>query len=211
MAKSLLLVHGAGSGPWVFDGWEKWFPSLQVATVDLHDGLNVGAASMNDYADRVVAASEKLRKPVALCGWSMGGLVALMAAETIDCSAVILIEPSPPGEVQGFVADAPLEEGTFDPEVVYGAFPEGVVSRAESSPARGERKRGISVPTLGCPTLVISGDEFREERGDPVATLYGAEHEVFVGLDHWDLVRRAEVRERIGIFLQRSVGVSVER
>lgn len=205
MTKSLLLVHGAGSGPWVFDGWKESFPTLQVATVDLHDGLDIGAMSMDDYTDRVVAASEQLGKPVALCGWSMGGLVALMAAERVGCSAVILIEPSPPGEIQGFVPDAPLEEGTFDPEVVYGAFPEGVAPRAESSLARGERKRGISVPTLSCRTLVISGDEFREERGTPVAAFYGAEHEYFTGLDHWDLVRSAEVQERVATFLQPSL------
>lgn len=201
--KSLLLVHGAGSGPWVFDGWQGRFSDMDVATVDLQEGLDVGRATMDDYRERVVAASNKRRKPVALCGWSMGGLITLMAEGAIDCSALILIEPSPPGEVQGFVSDAPLEEGTFDPEIVYGAFPEGVPSRAESSLARGERKRGISVPTLSCSTLVISGDEFREERGTPVAALYGAEHEYFAGLNHWDLVRSAEVQERIATFLQR--------
>ncbi|HVF52360.1 MAG TPA: alpha/beta hydrolase [Actinomycetota bacterium] len=203
MTKSLLLVHGAGSGPWIFDGWQESFSAIDVVTVDLQEDLDVGRASMDDYRDQVVAACKKTGKPVGLCGWSMGGLVALMAAETIDCSAVILMEPSPPGEVQGFVPDAPLEEGTFNPEVVYGAFPEGVACRPESSLARGERKRGISVPLLRCPVLVISGDEFREERGTPVAALYGAEHEYFAGLDHWDLVRSAEVQEKIATFLQR--------
>jgi pimeloyl-ACP methyl ester carboxylesterase len=201
MTKSLLLVHGAGSGPWVFDEWLESFSSLQVATVDLHEGLDIGAASMDDYADRVVAAANRLEKPVALCGWSMGGLVTLMAAEATDCAALILIEPSPPGEIQGFAPNAPLEKGTFDPEVVYGTFPGGIPSRPESSAARGERKRGISVPRLTCPTLVISGNEFVEERGVSVAALYGAEHAHYRGLDHWDLIGSAEVRARIATFL----------
>lgn len=158
---------------------------------------------MDDYADRVVAASKELGKPVALCGWSIGGLVALMAAEAMDGAALVLIEPSPPGEIQGFSPHAPLEEGPFDPEVVYGTFPRGIPSRPESNRARGERKRGISVPRVTCPTLVISGDEFVAERGVPVAALYGAEHAHFRGLDHWDLVRSAEVRGRIATFLQR--------
>ncbi len=58
------------------------------------------------------------------------------------------------------------------------------------------------MPTLSCPTLVISGDGFREERGASVAALYDAEHQSFAGLDHWALVRSAEVRERIAAFLR---------
>lgn len=203
MAESMLLVHGAGSGPWVFDGWSESFPNLNLVTIDLHEGLDLSTASMDDYAARVVSASRKLSKPIALCGWSMGGLVTLMAAEATDCKALILIEPSPPAEVQGLSPHAPIGHGTFDPEVVYGAFPSGISSRPESTLARGERKRGISVPNVRCPTLVISGDEFMEERGVPVATLYGSEHAHFEGLSHWDLVRSAKVREKISAFLQR--------
>ena len=157
---------------------------------------------MTNYRDRVLATMEQVAKPIALCGWSMGGLVALMAAEVSECAALILIEPSPPGEVQGFAPDAPLEEGRFDPEVVYGTFPRGVASQLESSLARGERKRGISVPRVSCPTLVVSGDEFAEERGAPVAALYGAEHAHFSRLDHWGLVTSLEVRQRISRFLK---------
>jgi hypothetical protein len=38
---SLLLVHGAGSGPWIFHGWVRAFPGIKVATVDLHAGIEV--------------------------------------------------------------------------------------------------------------------------------------------------------------------------
>lgn len=200
---TLVLVHGAGSGPWVFDGWQESFQRVDLVPVDLQEDLDPGSASMHDYADRVTAVSHQPGNPVALCGWSMGGLVALMAAEATDCNALILIEPSPPAEVQGFLPDALIEHGTFDPEVVYGAFPSGISSRPESTLARGERKRGISVPNVRCPTLVISGDEFMEERGLPVAALYEAEHAHFPGLSHWDLVRSDEVRERIASFLRR--------
>lgn len=137
----------------------------------------------------------------AVCGWSMGGLVALMAAQEVEPFALVLLEPSPPGEVQGFDPAAVVEPGIFDPQTVYGRFPTGIASRAESSVARSERKRGISVPEVPCRTLVVSGEEFQEERGESVAAFYGAEYVHFHGLDHWDLVLRDEVRKAVAAFI----------
>ncbi|MDQ3858434.1 MAG: alpha/beta hydrolase [Actinomycetota bacterium] len=198
---SLLLVHGAGSGPWVYHDWRESFPSLRVAAVDLQEGLDVGGASMANYAGRVVNVASALPQPVSLCGWSMGGLAVLLAAEDARSHSVILIEPSPPGEIQGFNPDAELTSGTFDPEATYGAFPAGVRARPESSLARAERKRGIAVPSLPCPSLVIYGDDFREGRGTAIARLYGSYERDFPGLDHWGLVRERRVREAIAAFL----------
>ena len=65
---SLLLVHGAGSGPWVYENWPETFPSLRVVAVDLQRGLDVGSASMANYAERVVNAARALPQPVPLCG-----------------------------------------------------------------------------------------------------------------------------------------------
>jgi len=56
---------------------------------------------------------------------------------------------------------------------VYGSFPSDMRARPESLFARAERKRGISVPSLPCPSLVIYGDEFREECGLTLVSLYG--------------------------------------
>jgi hypothetical protein len=131
----------------------------------------------------------------------MGGLVVLLAAARAQAHSVILIEASPPGEVQGFNGDAEITQGRFDPEAVYGSFPEDVPARPESSLARGERKRGISVPSLTRPSLVIYGDEFRDERGAAIARLYGSEERDFPGLDHWDLVCDPRVRDAIADFL----------
>jgi len=198
---SLLLVHGAGSGPWVYEGWDGDFPTLHVAVVDLHENLDVSRASMGDYADSVVATAATLPRPAALCGWSMGGLAVLQAAERVEPHSVILLEASAPAEIQGFEPDVELTEGTFDPEAVYGAFPSGVPARPESSLARAERKRGISVPSLPCASLVIYGDEFREERGVAVARLYGSSELYVPGLDHWGIVQDRRVREAIANFL----------
>ena len=138
---------------------------------------------------------------MALCGWSMGGLVVLEAAQTLDPEAVVLIEPSPPAEVQGWDESVEPVAGTFDPEVVYGPFPEGMRARPESQLARGERKRGISIPGLRCRSLVVAGEEFREERGEAVARHLGSTLIDFPGLGHWDLVRSPDVRRAVASFL----------
>jgi pimeloyl-ACP methyl ester carboxylesterase len=202
----LLLAHGAGSGPWVFDGWAESFPELEVEAVDLQGGLNVAEAAMSNYAAVVVRATEWLPRPLALCGWSSGGLAAMMAARQAEAGLLILLETSSPGEVQGFDDTVTPEPGTFDPEATYGAFPPGMRARPESLLARGERKRGVSVPSLPCPALVVYGDEFAEERGSRLATHYGADELGFPGLDHWGLVRDERVREGIADYLSRSTG-----
>ncbi len=199
---SLVLVHGAGSGPWVFRGWESSFPGLSVFAVDLQAGLDVARASMQDYADNIIRAARGLPVPVALCGWSMGGLVALQAAGRIQPHSVVLLEASPPVEVQGLRDDIEPAEGTFDPEEVYGRFPRCMPSRPESLWARLERKRGISIPSLPCPSLVICGEDFRDERGTTLAALYGSEVLYYPGLHHWDLIFDPRVREALCKFLR---------
>jgi pimeloyl-ACP methyl ester carboxylesterase len=186
----------------VFDGWATAFPDLEVEAVDLMAGLNVAEASMSNYAAVIVRAAEWLRRPVALCGWSSGGLAAMMAARQAEADFLILLESSPPGEVQGFDESVELRAGTFDPEETYGAFPPGMRARPESLLARGERKRGVSVPELPCPALVVYGDAFAEMRGRTLASHYGAEERAFPGLDHWDLV----LDERVRAYLSGSTG-----
>jgi len=199
--RAVLLVHGAGSGPWVFDRWAQRFGDVEVETVDLQAGLVVARASMLNYAAAVVARAHLLPTPVALVGWSMGGLAALMAAERAGAERLVLLEASPPAEVQGIRHDLALEQGTFDPEEIYGAFPPGLPSRPESTLARAERARGISVPTLPCPTLVAFGDEFPDDRGRDLVRTYNAEELHVPGLDHWGLVRDEGVADAVARWL----------
>jgi hypothetical protein len=202
----LLLAHGAGSGPWVFEGWGDAFPGLEVEAVDLMAGLNVAEASMSNYAAVIARAAEWLPRPLALGGWSSGGLAAMMAARQAEADLLVLLETSPPGEVQGFDESVSLGTGTFDPEETYGRFPPGMRARPESSFARAERKRGISIASLPCPALVVYGDDFADERGRRLAAYYGAEELHLPGLDHWGLVRDERVRAALADYLNRSTG-----
>jgi len=174
----------------VFAGWEG-------EAVDLQAGLNVGAASMLNYEAAIACDAGLIRRPLCIVAWSMGGLAAMMAARRVNPDALVLLEPSPPAEVRGFDETAAVEGGTFDPEEIYGAFPLGVASRPESLLARSERTRGISVPALECPTLVVYGDEFADQRGKRVATFYGAEEAHIGGASHWDLVLGDEARQAV--------------
>ena len=181
-----LLVHGAGSGPWIWEGWDG-------ELIDLHAGLAVSRASMLNYEAAVVARGLLLPRPLVVVGWSMGGLAALMAARRLLPDRLVLLEPSPPAEVQGVDLSVTPREGTYDAEQEYGSFPQGVRARPESVLARDERKRGVSVPDLPCPTLVVHGDKFPDERGREIAQRYGAEA-AYVEGSHWDLVRGKKAR-----------------
>lgn len=185
---SLLLVHGAGSTPQVFERWPGYFPGVDVDAVDLHAGLVVARASMRNYAAAVVGRAILLPEPRAICGWSMGGLAVMMAAELAGAARLVLLEPSAPAEVLGVHDDVAPAEGTFDPVEIYGLPRDGLVTRPESTLARAERKRGISVPDLPCPALVVYGNEHPDERGRAIARRYGAEELHFPRFDHVGLV-----------------------
>ncbi len=185
---SVLLLHGAGSGPEIFSGWKEHFTDSQFVPVDLHEGLRIETARMEDYAARAADEGRHLRDPVLMCGWSMGGLVAMMAARQLRPGWLALLEPSPPAEVQGLDETVTPRPGSFDPEVVYGSFPQGISPRRESSYARSQRKRGIPIATLPCPTLVIYGRDFPDERGRRIAVAYDAAAVELEDLDHWGLV-----------------------
>jgi pimeloyl-ACP methyl ester carboxylesterase len=199
---SLLLVHGAGSSPSVFAEWPASFPGMHVVAVDLQAGLDPAQASMGDYAENIVRAAADAEAPVSVVGWSMGGLVAMMAAQRVAFEALVLLEPSAPAEVQGLHPDSPFSDGTYDPEEAYGGpFPESWGARPESRLARDERKRGVSIPALPRRSLVVYGHDFAEERGKAVAGYYGCAERGFPEYDHGELVSRPEVRQAIAQFL----------
>jgi pimeloyl-ACP methyl ester carboxylesterase len=183
----------------VFDGWRPQFPEdVAVVAVDLQQGLRADRASMELYAGTVVAEAGRMPWPLLLCGWSMGGLVAMMAAQTLRPEAVVLLEPSPPAETAGEHLEVAIPEGgTYDPEEVYGPLPAGLRTRPESSRALGQRRRGISIPWLPRRTLVVFGDEFTEERGRAIARRYGCEELHLPGLSHLDLVLNDQVPEAV--------------
>jgi alpha-beta hydrolase superfamily lysophospholipase len=86
----------------VFDGWAQDFTDWSVAAPDLLEGLDVATATMQHYVASVVRATRRMAGsgPLVLCGWSMGGLVVLMAAPAVTPDAVVVLEPSLPAELK---------------------------------------------------------------------------------------------------------------
>lgn len=201
MTTPVVLIHGACSGPWAFDGWEDSFSSeARLIAADLQDGIDVATAGMEAYVDQVVVAAGGIHRRPVLVGWSMGGLVAMMAAHKLRASRLVLIEPSPPIEVTGERPEIRIpDSGTYEAEV-YGGLG-GLRERSESAVARAERRRGISVAELPMPTLVVYGDDFPEVRGSVLAVRYGAEEMYYAGLGHIRLVRERRVRRAIAGWL----------
>jgi pimeloyl-ACP methyl ester carboxylesterase len=118
---SLLFVHGAANGAWVWDIWRRHLRPFGWDTnvLDLRGHgrslpVDFSTVTMDDYvadlesvADQIGAA--KGRQPVII-GWSMGGLVALMyAARRDDVPALVLLSPSPPLEVAGRATAAQVQ------------------------------------------------------------------------------------------------------
>ena len=62
--------------------------------------------------------------------------MVLEATERLRPHSVVLLESSPPAEVQGLDLEVVPQPGSFDPEQVYGRFPLGMASRPESALAR---------------------------------------------------------------------------
>ncbi len=203
-----VCLHGAGSYPSIFDTWSGSLPDWEVIAPDLQAGLDLFTASMKDYADAANKAAVRSSSDsrVVVCGWSMGGLVALMAAPRIRPAALILLEPSLPAEIAGTHDDVPLGDGTYDPAELYGRWPDDPPTRPESNLALSERQRGVSVPSVGCPLLVIASATYADTRGFPVADHYGGELALFPHLHHVSLVQNAEVRTAIGNWLIRLFG-----
>jgi len=165
---------------------------------------------MADYAEDVVAATRALPRPPVLLGWSMGGLVAMMAAGVCGAVACVGLAPSAPARATDRAV--PLRTGTFGPDA-YGITSSDLEYQptmpdldreerrialaslgSESQLARDERAAGIVVEPLPCPLLVVTGtaDTFWPRERYQNLPL-GAKHLVADGASHWGLVLNRRV------------------
>jgi pimeloyl-ACP methyl ester carboxylesterase len=208
----LVLVHGAANSAAVWHfwqgelaarGWSSW--ALDLRGHGASPAADLGRTTMSDYADDVAALAIELARPAVVMGWSMGGLAALLAAARVGAAAFVGLAPSPPVRTRD--ATLRLREGTFGPEEY------GIVSRdpadqptmpdlddeerrqalaslaPESRHARDDRKAGIVLTRLPCPSLVVAstGDESFPPTAYADLPL-PAERLVVEGASHWGLV-----------------------
>ena len=229
----VILVHGAANSARVWTFWQAELARRGWSShaIDLRGHgasapAELGTTRMADYAEDVFALARALREPPVLLGWSMGGLVALMAAGACRARACVGLAPSAPARTCD--STVPLRTGTFGPEEY------GIVSRdAERQPAmedldrdervvaleslglesrfaRDERKAGIVVGRAPGPVLIVTGTAdalWPRRRYDDLT--FAADHVEIVGASHWGLVLNRRLlpamSSAVGSWLEKNV------
>jgi pimeloyl-ACP methyl ester carboxylesterase len=114
----LLFVPGAYHGAWCFAHYLDYFAAagLACAALDLrgHGALPQDAAfastTIADLGQDVAHALDALEGPTVVVGHSMGALPALLAARQRPVAGVVLMAPSPPGDLPGALALPPVPD-----------------------------------------------------------------------------------------------------
>jgi len=166
------LIHGAGGGAWEWNPWSEVLRAHghQVDAIDLMpapDGIE--ATTLADYAAQVRAAAAGAR-PI-LVGASLGGLLALMAADEVAPGALVLVNPMPPAPLnlalpdraphparmpwrsQASLAGTRRAMPDADDAACLYAFQRW---RDESGAVLDAARAGVEVPKPACPVLVMA-------------------------------------------------------
>jgi pimeloyl-ACP methyl ester carboxylesterase len=213
----VVLVHGAANSGAVWPFWqqelaERGWPSYAI---DLRGHgrstpCDLARTTMQDYADDVASLAEQLAAAPVLLGWSMGGLVAMMAAAQQGAGACVGLAPSTPARQVDPAIE--LRSGEFGPEE-YGITSDDLADQPampdldieereialaslcrESRLARDERKAGVVIESLPCPLLIVTGaGDAQWPRSKYDGLWLPADFVEVEGASHWGLVlsRRA--------------------
>jgi len=135
---SLLLIHGAAAGAWIWPLWRRELTTCgwQVNVLDLRGHgrsvpTDLASVTLEDYVADVASVASQIEAAQGLHpilgGWSLGGMLAMMyAALHQQTPAILLIEPNMPLEVAG-KASAEYQRrfsgAVLGPEA-FGVFPD---------------------------------------------------------------------------------------
>lgn len=116
----LLFVPGAYHGAWCYAHYLDYFAraGLACAALDMrgHGALpqdaSFSSVTIADLGEDVASAIDALEGPTVIVGHSMGALPALLAACHRPVAGVVLMAPSPPGDLPGALALPPVPGGT---------------------------------------------------------------------------------------------------
>lgn len=107
---ALVFVAGAYHGGWCYDHYLNYFARHGVScfALDLPGQGALGSAQQGnpplqiaDLADALRGACRYLDRPLVLVGHSMGALPVMAAASCSQVHGVVLLAPSPPGNLPG--------------------------------------------------------------------------------------------------------------
>ena len=75
---------------------------LQIDHMGPEEQNALRAQSLSDYVDAMVDYVQTLEQPPVLVGHSMGGLIAQLVAQKVECRALITISSAPPAGINGW-------------------------------------------------------------------------------------------------------------
>lgn len=221
MSAPLLLVHGAYHGAWCFDEWIGAFEAagVQAAAVDLRGHGALAPAGLSpetrvaDYSSDVRRAAERLPAPPVLVGHSMGALVTMAAAQEMRVSGLVLVAPSPPGNLPGARRVPPVPEEVLRPPPGLDEVRERFLGRDPSVDAAGyaarlcpespaalneryELRVAIDPAQVRVPVLVLEAgldDPLRHPAGQDaaIARFFGGTHLLLPEAPHCMMVGRS--------------------
>lgn len=202
----VLLVHGGYHGAWCWDYWAGRLiaEGREVAALDLrgHGGLapppDYPETGVLGFVEDVVAAIDALDRPPVVAGHSLGGLLVPLAAARRPTAALLLVCPSPPGNLPGAQRVSLVPEGAPVPplpaavarsryaEHLSDAELADLVAKlcAESPRLLNERydlRVAVDPAAIGAPVLVVEGGRDDPERhpagqDQAIAGFYGGAH-----------------------------------
>lgn len=202
----ILLVHGGYHGAWC---WAAWIERLvadgrDVAALDLrgHGGLprppGYAESGVTAFVDDVVAAIDAVDRPPVVVGHSLGCLLVPLAAIRRRTAGLLLLCPSPPGNLPGAAKVRLVPEGSAVPplsvEVARARYAPHL-SDAEAadlaaklcaeSPRLLNERYDLRIPVdaaaIQVPVLVVEGGRDDPERHPPgqdqaIAAFYRGHH-----------------------------------
>lgn len=209
----LLFVPGAYHGAWCYSHYLGYFAQhgLESFAIDLpgHGARHAGMRpdlGIADLAESLVAGCRHIARRVILVGHSMGALPVLLAASEIDAAAIILLAPSPPGNLPGAQMVPPVPAGGLRPppeaaEVrsrFAGLAPQAPVDalcarlNAESARILNERYQlsvHVDPERIACPGVCFEAGQDDADRHPPgqdeaIARFLGFEHHVLAHQPH---------------------------
>src|SRR5215467_12704151 len=221
--KPVVFVHGYFVDASVWARWLERFaargiPAFAVnlrGRADSRPGIDLGRASIGDYADDASAVARQVRASVVV-GHSMGGLIAQKLAERGDVEACVLLAPAPPRGIPVLSARVARRQIKYMPdilrlrpvrpshedlrEIVLNCVPPNEQDALLAAMLPDSGRAGLEMSITGvpvdadrvrCPMLAVAAehDRFIPPRiVERVARRYGAPFEVLPGRGHMLIV-----------------------
>ena len=127
-APFLVFIHGAFHGAWCFENYYDYFyeRGYNIAAIDMPgrggmpQGDNFLTIGVNTIANAVIKginSTDDIGDNRVVIGHSLGALSAGMVASKLDCQGLVVLTPSPPGQLEGAKA-YPLADITQPRDII---------------------------------------------------------------------------------------------